>query len=142
MPQHSQPVAHSRRRARHGRALRSAVTGRYLTPLHTRQSEFELIVSQTAGYVRSLWPEEMATVTIALAQAPEEAIHEDHIDRWVVDHERRIITLFRVPIARFDHRQGDDALHDRMVIEGYVFRAIAELLGKEPWDIARHRYGR
>ena len=29
-----------------------------------------------------------------------------------------------------------------MAIESYVFRGIAELLGKDPWDLAPERYRR
>ena len=135
-------VASSRRRVRHGRALRSAVTGRFLPPLRGRRDEFESIVSQSLGFARSLWPEEMRNVTVHIASAPAEAVHGDHIDRWVTDPERMSVTLFRIPISRFDRRAGDDDVQFHMIVEGYVYRAIAELLGKDPWDIAKHRYGR
>jgi hypothetical protein len=31
-------------------------------------------------------------------------------------------------------------LHKRMMIESCVFRAVAELLGKDPWDLAPERF--
>lgn len=83
----------------------------------------------------------MADVTVYVASAPEEAIHGDHIDRWTIDESSRSATLFRMPITRFDFKLDDDDLHRRILIEGHVFRAIAELLGKEPWDLAKFRYG-
>ncbi len=33
-----------------------------------------------------------------------------------------------------------DRAHRRSLIESCVFRAVAELLGKDPWDIAPERY--
>ena len=33
-----------------------------------------------------------------------------------------------------------DELHKRMMIESCVFRAVAELLGKDPWDLAPERF--
>ena len=39
------------------------------------------------------------------------------------------------------HRlEPDDEWHRRSFIESCVFRAVAELLGKDPWDIAPERY--
>ena len=36
------------------------------------------------------------------------------------------------------HRYDD--LHRRMMVESCVFRAVAELLGKDPWDLAPERF--
>lgn len=135
-----QSVAGSRRRNRHGRALRSSIVGKYLPPVRTRRDEFDTIVTQTADYVRSAWPAEMASVALYVAAAPPEAIHDDHIDRWKVDHSERSVTLFWMPIARFDFRADDTPIERRMLIEGLVFRALADLLGKDPWDLARSRF--
>ena len=133
-------VAASRRRSRHGRALRSSIVGKYLPPVRTRRTLFDTVVTQTAEYVRAAWPAEMANVTLYVAAAPPEAIHVDHIDRWKIDPRERSVTLFWMPIARFDFRTNDTELERRMLIEGYVFRALADLLGKDPWDLARSRF--
>lgn len=132
-----QSAAATRRRSRHGRALRSSLAGRFLPPLRTRRDDFTLIVSQTADFVRGNWPAEMAEVSIFVAAAPPEAIHGDHIDRWKVDQKQRSATLFWMPIARFDFKADDSDIQRRMLVEGYVFRALAELLGKDPWELAR-----
>jgi hypothetical protein len=34
----------------------------------------------------------------------------------------------------------NDELHRRMLVESCVFRAVAELLGKDPWDLAPERF--
>ncbi|MFM6974768.1 MAG: hypothetical protein ACKOXM_06555 [Agromyces sp.] len=135
-----QSVAGSRRRGRHGRALRSSLVGRYLPPIRTRRDEFNVIVSQTVDFVRGNLPAEMSDVTVFVAAAPAEAVHGDHIDRWGMNAEARSVTLYWMPIARFDFKHGDTDLQRRMMIEGYVFRALAELLGKDPWDLARARF--
>ncbi|HLP23327.1 MAG TPA: hypothetical protein VK139_04720 [Microbacteriaceae bacterium] len=134
-------MAGSRRRSRHGRALRSSVVGKFLPPVRTRRSTFDAIVTQTADWVRGTWPIEMTDVTIYVAAAPAEAIHGDHIDRWKIDQRERSVTLFWMPIARFDFRSSDTEVERRMLIEGLVFRALADLLGKDPWELARSRFG-
>lgn len=146
MAQLPEPMPHSaaasRRRIRHGRAVRSAVTGRFLPPIRTRREDFNLIVSQTVDFVRGNLPDEMATVSVYVAAAPEEAIHGDHIDRWKTNQRERSVTLFWMPIARFDFKSDDTELQRRMLIEGYVFRALADLLGTDPWELARARFDR
>ncbi len=134
-------AAANRRRVRHGRALRSSVTGPYLAPLDDRIDSFELVITQTFNFARGIWPEELADVEVLVANAPEVAIHGDHIDRWYLADDKKTVVFFRLPIARFDQREPD-LIRDRMIIEGYVFRAIAELTGRDPWEIARYRYGR
>jgi hypothetical protein len=57
----------------------------------------------------------------------------------VLPRERRVI-LYRVPIERLAHLHRNDEIHRRMVIESCVFRAVAELLGKDPWDLAPERF--
>ncbi len=127
-------------RNRHGRGLRSSVAGPHLPMLRTREGDFELIVSTTAAYLRGLWPDELAGVRFEVAQAPAEAIHDDHVDRWKVHHDSRRIVLYRLPIVRFAHAEDVDELHERMLIESCVFRAVADLLDTDPWDLAPNRY--
>jgi hypothetical protein len=64
----------------------------------------------------------------------------DGVDRWRVDHGRRRIVFYRVPIQRLTKLHRNDDIHRRMYIEGCVFRAVAELLGKDPWDLAPDRF--
>ena len=44
--------------------------------------------------------------------------------------------LYRLPIERLSHLHVDDEAHQRMYVESCVFKAVAELLGKDPWDLA------
>src|SRR6478752_1336664 len=85
-------------RDRHGRGIRSAVTGPHLPMLRTR------------------------------------------VDFWRIDPRERRVVLYRVPIERLVKLHRDDDWHRRSYIESCVFRAVAELLGKDPWDIAPERY--
>lgn len=144
-PRRAAPVPASPRRIarnRHGRGLRSPVTGPALPILRTRVETFEFIVAATVEYLRGLWPEELAGVRFEIAAAPDAALHGDHIDRWKVDHVGRRITFFRLPIIRFSRLHESDELHKRMLIEGCVFRAVADLLGKDPWELAPERFRR
>lgn len=127
-------------RDRHGRGLRSAVTGPHLPILRTRTDVFDLTVSSAAGYLRDLWPSELADVRFEVAALPSPRTVTDHVDRWAVSVPERRITLFRLPIERMARLHVNDELHRRMVIESCVFRAVAELLGKDPWELAPDRF--
>jgi hypothetical protein len=125
---------------RHGRGIRSSVTGPTLPPLRTRLDFFDACVASAVEYVRDLWPEEMATVRFEVATAPPGAPSSLGVDRWRVDPRTRRVVLYRLPIERLARLHRDDDWHRRSLVESCVFRAVAELLGKDPWDIAPERY--
>ena len=127
-------------RDRHGRGIRSSVTGPHLSRLRTRVTFFDACIASAAEYLRDLWPDEMASVRFEVAAVPPGAPHERGVDRWRVDQNRRVVVLYRVAIERLAHLHKDDDWHRRSLIESCVFRAVAELLGKDPWDIAPERY--
>ncbi|WP_294177946.1 metallopeptidase family protein [uncultured Schumannella sp.] len=133
-------IARGRGRDRHGRGLRSAVTGPHLPLLRSRLSFFDSCVSSALEYVRELWPAELAKVTVHIANAPTGPLTTTGVDRWQVDRQARAIVLYRIPIERLTQLHRDDDWHRRSLIESCVFRAVAELLGKDPWDIAPERY--
>jgi hypothetical protein len=108
--------------------------------LHNRIDLFELTVASTADYLRDLWPDDLAEVRFEIAAAPSTALGHDEVERWHVDPFRRRIVLFRVPIQRLSKLHRNDDLHRRLVVESCVFRAVAELLGKDPWDLAPDRF--
>ncbi|TQL48608.1 hypothetical protein FB562_1705 [Homoserinimonas aerilata] len=127
-------------RDRHGRGIRSAVTGPHLPLLHTRADVFDMSVASAAGYLKDLWPRELARVRFEVAALPMGANPAGFVERWsVVAAEQRIV-LYRLPIERLARLHRDDELHRRMMIESCVFRAVAELLGKDPWDLAPERF--
>lgn len=120
--------------------MRSAVTGPQLPLLTTRADVFDFTVSSTADYLRDLWPDELSDVSFEVAGLPTRLSGTGAVDRWrVLPRERRVI-LYRVPIERLAHLHRNDEFHRRMVIESCVFRAVAELLGKDPWDLAPERF--
>ena len=133
------PSARRGARDRHGRGLRSSVTGPYLPVLRTRAETFESAVAETADYLRGLWPEDLADVSFEIAGIPR-AASADGLDRWFVDTAARRIILYRLPIERLSHAHVEDETHQRLHVEGCVFRAVAELLGRDPWDLAPDRY--
>jgi hypothetical protein len=136
----SQPPATSRWRSRHGRGARGPGTGPHLPMLQNRIDFFDMTVASTADYLKGVWPEELSNVHFEVAATPIGNSGEDGVDRWRVDAARRRIVLYRIPIQRLTKLHRDDEVHRRMYIEGCVFRAVAELLGKDPWDLAPDRY--
>lgn len=127
-------------RDRHGRGIRAAVTGPHLPPLRTRVDEFDGAVASTAEYLRDIWPAELADVSFEVAGLPPQLGDGRSVDRWrVIVAERRVI-LYRLPIERLSQLHSNDELHKRMMVESCVFRAVAELLGKDPWDLAPERF--
>jgi hypothetical protein len=101
---------------------------------------FEMTVASTAEYLKDLWPEELANVSFEVAGLPATLGASPAVDRWrVIQSERRVI-LYRLPIERLSRLHRYDELHKRMMVESCVFRAVAELLGKDPWDLAPDRF--
>ena len=127
-------------RDRHGRGIRAAVTGPHLPLLRSRSDIFDLTVASTAEYLKEIWPAELDHVSFEVAGVPSQLGSSIGVDRWrVIAAERRVI-LYRLPIERLSRLHRYDELHRRMMIETCVFRAVAELLDKDPWDLAPDRF--
>ena len=101
-----------------------------------------MTVAATAEYLRDMWPDELSEVVFEVAGLPSGSADEPTagIERWrVIVAEKRVI-LYRLPIERLARLHRNDELHRRMLVESCVFRAVAELLGKDPWDLAPERF--
>ena len=127
-------------RSRHGRTARASITGPHLPALNSRIDAFDLTVAATADYLKSIWPNELADVSFHVANAPLDAAEGDEVERWFVDARHRQIVLYRIPIQRLARLHRNDEMHKRMYVESCVFRAVADLLGKDPWDLAPERF--
>ena len=111
-----------------------------MPPLHSRIDDFDATVASTAEYLRDIWPDELADVSFEVAGLPQQLRDPRSVDRWrVVADERRVI-LYRLPIERLSRLHRADEMHRRLMVESCVFRAVAELLGKDPWDLAPDRF--
>ena len=108
--------------------------------LRTRSEFFKTCVATAVEYLRDLWPDELRGVRFEVAAAPPGEPAEYGVDRWRVSVPERRVVLYRLPIERLAHLHRDDEWHRRSFIESCVFRAVSELLGKDPWDIAPERY--
>lgn len=126
-------------RDRHGRGIRAAVTGPHLPVLRSRADLFDLTVASTAEYLKDVWPAELASVSFEVAGLPSD-VAGTGLDRWRVFRAERRVVLYRLPIERLSRLHKYDEPHRRMMVESCVFRAVAELLGKDPWDLAPERF--
>ena len=117
---------------------RSPVVRPPLPPIDTRVERFDVAVGGAAEYLRGAWPE-LRDVSFEIGGLPREA-DEDGIPRWTLDRERGRIVLYRIPIERLNRLHRVDETQRRMMIEGEVFRAAADYLGREPWDLGPDRY--
>lgn len=126
------------RHGRHGRVGRSPVVRPPLPPLDTRVERFDLAVGTAAEFLRSAWPE-LREVRFEVADMPM-ATAADGIPRWTVLPAEKRIILYRLPIERLSHLHRDDDLHRRMMVESAVFRAAAEYLDRDPWDLGPERF--
>jgi hypothetical protein len=136
----SEPMVTATWRNRHGRSARGSITGPHLPMLHNRIDLFDLAVASTADYLKGLWPDDLAGVHFEIAAAPISTPGTDGVERWRVDPATKRIVLYRIPIQRLTKLHRNDELHRRMLVESCVFRAVAELLGKDPWDLAPDRF--
>jgi hypothetical protein len=127
-------------RDRHGRGIRAAVTGPHLPLLRSRVDVFDLAVASTAEYLKDAWPTELASVSFEVAGLPSDLGPSIGLDRWRVFPAERRVVLYRLPIERLSRLHKYDEPHRRMMVESCVFRAVAELLGKDPWDLAPERF--
>jgi hypothetical protein len=99
-----------------------------------------MTVAATAEYLKDLWPDELADVSFEVAGMPSELGASPAVDRWRVFLKERRVILYRLPIERLSRLHRYDELQKRMMVESCVFRAVAELLGKDPWDLAPDRF--
>jgi hypothetical protein len=132
------PVRRPSRHGRHGRQDRSPVVRPPLPPLDTRAERFDLAVGTAAEFLRSAWPE-LEDVAFEIADMPQ-ATDDDGIPRWTALPAEKRIIVYRLPIERLGHLHRDDELHRRMMVEGAVFRAAAEYLDRDPWDLGPERF--
>ena len=133
-PTRSRPGRHGR----HGREGRSAVVRPPLPPLETRVDRFDMAVGSAAEFLRGAWAE-LREVRFEIADMPP-ATDEDGIPRWAVFPAERRIVLYRLPIERLAHLHRNDDAHRRMMVESCVFRAAADYLGRDPWDLGPDRF--
>lgn len=116
------------------------MTGPRLPLLRTRVTIFEATVAATAQYLKELWPDDLSHMHVEIAALPAAEEGTGRLRRWSVIPEEHCIVLYRLPIQRLAKLHRNDELHRRMLVESCVFRAVAELLGKDPWDLAPERF--
>lgn len=120
--------------------MRSAVTGPHLPMLYNRIEFFDMCVAGALSYLRALWPDEMRRVHVDVGGLPVGAPGPDGVHRWRTDPRTGRVVLYRVAIWRLAILHKNDAWHRRSYIESCVFRAVAEVLGKDPWEIGPERF--
>lgn len=116
------------------------MTGPHLPLAFTRRSLFETTVQSTAEYLVNQWPAELATLRIDVTPMPDQPSAVRGVARWRVVPEQNLVVLFRIPIERMSRLHRDDDWHRRLMVESCVFRAVGELIGKDPWDLAPDRF--
>ncbi|MDQ1127908.1 metallopeptidase family protein [Microbacterium sp. SORGH_AS_0888] len=126
------------RHGRHGRVGRSPVVRPPLPPLETRVDRFDLSVGSAAEFLRGAWAD-LREVRFEIADMPP-ATDDEGIPRWSVSTEEKRIVLYRLPIERLGHLHRNDEAHRRMMVESCVFRAAAEYLDRDPWDLGPERF--
>ncbi|MGO1267060.1 MAG: hypothetical protein ACTHY8_06095 [Microbacterium gubbeenense] len=132
------PVPRLARHGRHGRVNRSQLTRPPLPAVGSRYDRFTVMVTATADALKQTWPE-LRDVRFEIGSMPITAA-EDALPRWTIYRDRQLIVIHRVVIERLDRAHGlpmhrADDFHKRLLTEGAVFRAAADYLGRDPWDL-------
>lgn len=94
----------------------------------------------TADYLVELWPTELGSLRVEIVAMPDQPSGVRGVARWRVDPQRNLVVLYRIPIERMSRLHRDDDWHRRLMVESCVFRAVGELIGKDPWDLAPDRF--
>ncbi len=97
-------------------------------------------MQSTADYLVNLWPAELANLRIDVTPMPDQPSGVRGVARWRVVADQNLVVLFRIPIERMSRLHRDDDWHRRLMVESCVFRAVGELIGKDPWDLAPDRF--
>ncbi|MEY4436685.1 MAG: hypothetical protein RL100_149 [Actinomycetota bacterium] len=126
-------------RDRHGRGIRQPLLSN-LFRAGRRTNGFEQIVNGTCEYLKNAWPDELADLKWQVVDTPSINSESQGVRRWAVRPETMTIVIYRIPIERLGHHRRTDALHERMHIEEFVFAAVGQLVGKDPWDLVPERY--
>lgn len=124
-----------RGRDRHGRGIRHTLSGSLYKTGASSGDPFSSIIASTCEYLRENWPNELDALNWKLLDAPVLGVNSTRVKRWSVRKETMTIIVYRLPILRLDNLTGGHPLEDRIRIEQYVFEAVAELIGKEPWEL-------
>jgi len=119
-------------RNRHGKDRYTAPLVSERTQRRSQLSRFEQIVATTVDFCRTQWPTEMQGVRWVVEKSP--IFDGTEVPRFAVDKETKTIIIYRVVIERLTHARRTDPFDERIHIEHYVFDAIAELLGRDPFD--------
>lgn len=104
-------------------------------PRVRRGNEFSHIVESTLEYLKTQWPEQTASLQIAVHSMPPASPTLPSFARWRLFPDDNTIWLYRVPIERLTRLHRNDAWHRRVLIESVVFAAVAELLGTNPGNL-------
>lgn len=117
------------------RGIRSSVTGPALADPTSRVAFFDRVARSTVDYLQSLFEDELRDTRIEFCSVPTNFTPDQGPSLYRVNRSDNSILLYRIPIQRARGLHVDDELHRRMFIEHVVFRAVAEYLGKEPWEL-------
>lgn len=129
----SRPPAHRGRGRRTGRSL---VVGPLLAPKKRRSDAFVDIVEAMMDHLKKVAPEQLRETTLVIHAMPDQPSSFPGVARWRVDKAANTVHLFRLPIERLGHHHPEDRWFERMVVESVVIRAVAELTGLDPWQLA------
>ncbi|WP_232531897.1 hypothetical protein [Microbacterium halophytorum] len=126
------------RHGRHGRVHRSPAVRPPLPPIDTRFERFDLVLGSTVEYLRGAWPE-LDEVSFEIGTIPP-AVVDGAVPRWQILRDEKRIVFYRTAVERFERLDRADPFQRRIIIEGNVFRAVGEYLGREPWDLGPSQF--
>lgn len=110
--------------------------------VETRETFFLDAFDDAVEYLKERWPSELGPVRFMAVRMPPSELAEraPELPRYLLAPTQQAILVVRFPVERLTRLHIKDAWHKRAAIENAVYRAAADYLGRDPWEVAPDRW--
>lgn len=124
-------------RDRHGRGIRRPLWSPKFEPGLARVGNFAATVEDAASYLREVYPETFADLSVEVRDIPPLKGELTSMRRFAFHRESNTVFVYRVPVQFTGRRR--DPVDEMFRIEALVIEAAAEMVGRDPRDFFEER---